>query len=187
MARLQVECFPREFSLLFGARLEVATAVAEEVLRVEHPGGSGAFVAQEGDSVVGMLLLESVPQIKVTRDWRAMWRILRNEVGLRHLPRLLLGVFLLGHKVRSGEAYIKSVAVTARARNRGVGTLLLRRAEAWARANRKRRLGLHVNMSNDRARSLYQRLGFVERRREGSRFACLFLRMPGWFYMTKGL
>jgi len=187
IAELMVECFPREFGLLFGRRLEAAAAVVEEVVGLEGVGGAQAFVAQNSTSVIGMLLLEAEHRSRISIRWPAMWRIARAKVGLWHLPRLLLGVALLSYHAEPGEAYISSVGVTCRMRGRRVGTRLLQAAEAWARDNDMARVGLHVVSDNVGARSLYGRVGFMERGEERHLLASLLLGQPATIYMTKEL
>jgi len=187
IAELMVECFPREFGLLFGSRLEEAIAVVASIIGIEGVGGAQAFVAQDSTSVIGMLLLESARQARTTLGRAAMWNIALDKVGLWHLPRLLLGVALLSHRVKPGEAYISAVGVTSSARRRGVGGRLLRAAGAWARANHMIHLALHVRSDNAGARSLYQRLGFIERREETHLLAYLLLGQRSIIYMSKAL
>jgi len=163
IAELMVECFHREFCLMFGRRLEAAVAVVEEVVGLEGLGGAQAIVAQDSTSVIGMLLLEAAHRARLSMSWPAMWRIARGKVGLWHLPRLLLGVALLSYHAEPGEAYISSVGVTCRMRGQGVGTRLLQAAEDWARDNDMTQMGLHVVSENAGARSLYRREGFRER------------------------
>ena len=187
IAALMVECFPREFGLLFGTRLGAASAVVEEVLRFESGEGLHAFVAQDSASVVGMLLLQSTPRTRITESWAAMWRIARYKVGLCHVPRLLLGIALPSYDARPGEAYIGAIGVTSGARGRGAGTRLLQAAETWARDNHMRRLSLHVSSDNAGARTLYRRLGFTERGEQTHLLASLLLGQPAIIYMAKDL
>jgi len=187
IAALMVECFPREFRLLFGNRLEAASAVVEEVLRFESGAGLHAFAAQGSASVVGMLLLESAHRTRITERWAAMWRIARYKVGLCYVPRLLLGIALPSYDARPAEAYIGAIGVTSGARGRGAGTRLLQAAETWARDNHMRRLGLHVSSGNPGARTLYRRVGFRERSEETHLLASLLLGQPAIIYMAKDL
>jgi len=187
IAELMVACFPREFSLLFGRRREAAVAVVEQVVGLEGVGGAQALVAQDSGSVIGMLLLECEQRARITKSRAAMWQLARDQVGLGHLPRLLLGLALLSHQVKAGEAYISALGVASSARRRGWATRLLQEAEAWARARGMTCLGLHVNSDNVGARSLYQRLGFEERGVQTRLFASLLLGEPPVIYMTKPL
>jgi ribosomal-protein-alanine N-acetyltransferase len=58
------------------------------------------------------------------------------------------------------EVHVNNVAVRPGFRGRGIGTALLRRLLADARALGARRATLEVRASNDGARRLYERLGF---------------------------
>ena len=58
------------------------------------------------------------------------------------------------------ELMLLDIAVLAAHRNRGVGTVLVRQLMDEA-AQTRRRLTLHVEIFNDSARRLYDRLGFV--------------------------
>jgi ribosomal-protein-alanine N-acetyltransferase len=58
------------------------------------------------------------------------------------------------------EIHINNVAMRPDFRERGIGTALLRRVLADARQLGARRATLEVRASNERARRLYERLGF---------------------------
>ncbi len=60
------------------------------------------------------------------------------------------------------EVYVGVLAVTAEAEGRGVARALMAAVEAWARAQGCTRLALEVFAANGRARSFYERSGFVE-------------------------
>ena len=64
--------------------------------------------------------------------------------------------------------YICGMAVDAQHRGKGVGTALLAEAERAGRALGFRKLSLIVFEQNVRARRLYQRCGFGERRRQAT-------------------
>ena len=68
----------------------------------------------------------------------------------------------------AGEGYINNIAVTARHRQKGVGSLLLNRALDFAREEKLDFLSLEVRRSNTAAISLYKKLGFkTEGERKG--------------------
>jgi ribosomal protein S18 acetylase RimI-like enzyme len=73
---------------------------------------------------------------------------------------------------RAPEAYIylDDLSVTAEYRNRGVGTALLREAEACSRRIGVPRIIFHVEKTNRGARRLYERLGYRILRDDGSRW-----------------
>jgi ribosomal-protein-alanine N-acetyltransferase len=58
------------------------------------------------------------------------------------------------------EVHINNVAIRPRFRAQGIGTALLRHVLAEARQLGARRVTLEVRASNERARRLYERLGF---------------------------
>ena len=61
-----------------------------------------------------------------------------------------------------GALFIYDIAIDPEWRGRGYGQAALEALHAWARANGFDRVGLHVFGSNDTARRLYLRTGYVE-------------------------
>jgi GNAT superfamily N-acetyltransferase len=70
----------------------------------------------------------------------------------------------LDRSVFTGEqvGYVSTVVVTASAAGAGVGRLLMRHAEQWARQQGCRVMTLEVFGHNAPARAVYQRLGYQE-------------------------
>ena len=58
------------------------------------------------------------------------------------------------------DGHVGMVAVVDSAEGRGVGAALMRAAEDWARRHGYPRLHLNVFAGNDRARRMYERLGY---------------------------
>lgn len=85
-----------------------------------------------------------------------------------HIHRLLAGGTAVGHvwvsdrEVRPGEegAYVLDVEVAEAYRGRGHGRALMLHAEHLAAAAGRRLIALHVFEGNDRARTLYESLGY---------------------------
>ena len=59
------------------------------------------------------------------------------------------------------HSYVSDLVVSSTAQGRGVASALLREAESWALSRGHRLLALNVFTANDRARALYERVGFV--------------------------
>lgn len=59
------------------------------------------------------------------------------------------------------HAHLSVLAVTAEAEGKGVGSALLDRSVAWAKARMSDRLTLSALVTNGRARALYERKGFA--------------------------
>jgi ribosomal protein S18 acetylase RimI-like enzyme len=66
------------------------------------------------------------------------------------------------HVTRSDTLYIYDIEVRPEARGRGIGEAALRALETWARVAGYRRIGLQVFGTNQVARRLYARTGYVE-------------------------
>lgn len=73
--------------------------------------------------------------------------------------------FIYAHEEQdffTGETYahISEVAVSEEAQGTGTGTLLMEAIERWAKEMSYSRISLNVFTSNERARRLYERLGY---------------------------
>lgn len=58
------------------------------------------------------------------------------------------------------EAVVQSLVVDGRHRGTGIGVLLMRDAEAWARSRRLASETLYTRVDRDAARAFYERLGY---------------------------
>jgi GNAT superfamily N-acetyltransferase len=76
-------------------------------------------------------------------------------LGFAYLERLQDYFTLEAH------GHLGMLAVTEEAAGQGVGSALMRAAEAWAREQGYRRLTLTVFEANHRARAVYDHLGYV--------------------------
>jgi len=187
VAHIMVTSFPGEFRLLFDNRQDVAVEVMRHLLDDNYAQGDGAWVACDGERVVGMMLLDSPPGIHLGWTWRLAWHIAWQHVGPRGWPRLALGLLMPRYVARAGEVYVRAIAVAADYRGRGAGTLLLRCAEEWGRRHHKGWLGLHVNSENPRAHALYRRMGYRDGRYRSSPLMRIMLRQRGSYYMATEL
>nr|WP_246195418.1 GNAT family N-acetyltransferase [Paracoccus litorisediminis] len=64
--------------------------------------------------------------------------------------------------IAGNVAMVHAVEVAPQFRRRGLASHLIRAAADWASANGAARMGLAVSRGNTGARTLYDRLGFVE-------------------------
>lgn len=65
--------------------------------------------------------------------------------------------------------YLDDFSVTAGYRNKGIGTALIRKAEAYAEEKEASAVLLHVEKTNTQAMRFYKRLGYSEFRDDGNR------------------
>jgi ribosomal protein S18 acetylase RimI-like enzyme len=143
------------------------------------------FVAEHDDRIVGVLNVEAGRE--GFRDRWEEFQVFLREVGLLATLRSVMGVVLMNDDVvPADEAYISELAVAQDCRGQGLGTLLLNHVAAWARSAGRRRLSLHVAISNPACR-LYQRAGFRLERREDARLARRLFGIEAWLFMVKPL
>ena len=74
--------------------------------------------------------------------------------------RMLLNLLLLADGIQADELMVETLAVDPAYRGMGIGTALLRKAEARARSMGKRTMSLGVIAENEGAIRLYERLGY---------------------------
>jgi GNAT superfamily N-acetyltransferase len=77
-----------------------------------------------------------------------------ERAGLVYLERLF-------DYFRRPHGHVGILAVTANAEGKGVGRVLMEAAEAWAREQKLEMLSLNVFAANERARRVYERLGYT--------------------------
>jgi GNAT superfamily N-acetyltransferase len=137
---------PESF-LRFRARL-VREYAADKVTAGNWPA-EGSLQRSEAE------MQETLPDGLVTAGhW--LWTI-EDETGQD------VGDMWVGPNSRDPESiYIYDIEVRPDARGRGIGQGAMEALEAWARGEGYPRIGLQVFGSNDVARRLYQRLGYVE-------------------------
>ncbi len=78
----------------------------------------------------------------------------------------LAGLALLFHRTKTGEVYVDGVAVHPDMRGKGVGTKLLEVLESKALEENMKMITLDVIDINPKAKALYERLGFIEVKKE---------------------
>ena len=74
------------------------------------------------------------------------------------------------HRGARNCIYLDDLSVTARYRDRGIGTALIERAEAYGRELRLPCVDLHAERSNPAALRLYAKLGYSVCEEQGTRY-----------------
>ena len=93
------------------------------------------------------------------------WRLLVREFGLPGAIRRKVIKFFEAPGLRDDQVRVEGVVVAKEAQGRGIGTALMNAVSEWARRHDYTSVRLEVINTNPRARSLYQRLGFVDTKR----------------------
>lgn len=147
----------------FGRLLRPALGRSEQGIAVLTDGlePTRAIVALDGDELVGVVGLHYGGRAFT----RLRARSLVRHLGLAGLPRLV-PLWLLAGRPSTGELRIDGIAVRRDRRGAGIGSLLLREAAGRARNAGIQVIRLEVVDTNPRARSLYEREGYVAVRTE---------------------
>lgn len=185
--RLHCEAFADKFGAAFGVRgtARGIEAMAEAWRRQGRSALRGMFVAESGGLVVGTISLRTW---EMGNDASGAAELAFHQVlGVWGAMRSIVALSLLDHTIERSEGYITDVAVLASCRRHGIARALVAHAENEARQRGKRFLGLYVSASNQAARRLYARAGFVDHTTRRSWLAGLMLRQRRWIYMRKDL
>jgi len=164
--RLYLESFPHRVRRWFRDRAHAECFYADvfELMRMAY--GPTCFAAHHGGRLVGYLIL-TVPHTSLTRP---LWRggFLLRVVGHVLTGRFGWSLAILAHAVAAvlrpappavDGPHVYVVAVAPGYRSQGIGTALLFRARA-ACVPRFGQLWLYAEADNQRAVTLYERLGF---------------------------
>jgi ribosomal protein S18 acetylase RimI-like enzyme len=154
--RLQVEALKEKLLPVLGNADRAEAALSSGLA----PGRCLAAVC--GPKLVGAAAVQTVEGSFLNPTFKPMI----DEYGLWGGCFRLWGLRLLRHRTKKDEWYVDGIAVKEELRGRGVGTGLLHALEKEARRRGINKLSLEVVDTNPRAKALYERLGFIETRRE---------------------
>jgi RimJ/RimL family protein N-acetyltransferase len=161
---VDAEGIPGAPALIRAARPYDAAALLELKRQLDRETAFMMYEPGERDS----------PVQDLARELAGLARSANSVVLLAELGDQLAGyVQLTGGSLRRSRAtaYVV-IGVLAHAVGRGIGTGLLRHAQAWAAGRGLHRLELTVMAHNARAIRLYERMGFTV---EGRRVECLIV------------
>jgi len=117
--------------------------------------------AETGATIIGMVSSYSSEQHRRSSDGplvrAAGWRAPRMGA----VTAIAAGLFRFLDRVPDGDSYLQAVAVDQDRRGDGVGSALIRHAEARGRSDGCTRIALDVAVDNHGAQKLYEQLGFV--------------------------
>lgn len=154
------------------------------------PGNRRMVALQEG-KVIGTIAIkwpsQSCGSVSKPQRTPPTWQSFRG-FGRWNLFKMRMGLSLFDYKPQVGECYIADVAVHPDYRGQGVGKLLLRWAEQFAQQEPGvDRLSLYVSGKNQRARKLYEQLGYSVRSHEKSLLWHWLFNEKEWGYMWRRL
>ena len=119
-------------------------------------------IAELDGEILGMMLVsfDSSPGFKKI-GLRELFKLLGFRKSMR--AAFVFSLFNeLDWKPNKQRSYIEAISVAAAARGLGLGSLLLKSHESFAKGNGLAAIDLSVVFGNEPAKRLYHRLGFVE-------------------------
>lgn len=134
---------------------------AQEVL-MSSIVADNCLVALCNGKLVGIMGFQTSQGGFIQPSLKTMVRIYGMPGGLFRLA----GLAMLYHSTRSDEFYIDGVAVAPEMRGKGIGRHFFGILESMASEAGKSRISLDVIDINDRARALYEKLGYKELNRQ---------------------
>ena len=172
------------FGLVFGKDVPKAQDYIAQLIRIGNNsfGKDVIYVATDDDNkVVGALIAYGKSEKDAMDDDSAFSKIFSKFRLLRLLLLDRIGLSrLVTVKLSLGEFYISNISVDPAMRGRGVGTFIMDNAKRLAAERDASELILDVSKDNPGAIRLYERLGFVQIRRNS-----LFLGLGPSTYTMK--
>lgn len=167
IAWILVQAFPALYEFAFGvASTEKNVAILTALFQGGHLALDKTRVCERDDHIVGLAILHTGDPIGRGRAWDYA-RLLRRHLALVPAARAYFGGLganrTLVRRMPHGRdlLYIEALAVHPDERRKGIGKLLLEDAFAWASADSRNRVALHVLHGNTGARHLYEKMGFA--------------------------
>lgn len=145
----------------------------------------GLYVITVDGTVAGVMKLSSTVYEKYESKGYSFWKMLRKYGFMNAivLPSILEG---LEPKLKEKELYVDFIVVDDSFRGLGLGTKLLKYGEELATQGNYETYTLKVLDSNQRAKKLYESLGFQEEKKESyPRFIQKRLGATCDYYMVK--
>ena len=175
VAAVLAQAFPSLYRGTFGSREPPGiVSLLHSLYEYGHLSLADTRVCVAEERVVAVMILHT--GLPIGRgSVVGLWRLLYKRFGLLWAPRVYCGAIManlmLNRRIPRAPdlVYIEALAVEESHRSRGIGSLLLADAEAWARSRGRSRLALHVLANNAGARRLYKRAGFHPWHSQGPR------------------
>ena len=123
-------------------------------------------IADEGDLEDIILIQEACYHGKA--PWGRM--AVNNELRNKHTAFFLMShmqeeaVAFIGISMRNDSLHVTNIATVPEYQKQGVGTFLIKTVIDLAKQLQRRKITLEVRMSNETAKSLYRKLGFIDDR-----------------------
>ncbi len=148
------------FDAAFGPKLSIAIPDPEHRMQIlkDALDPSHAFVATSKGRIVGIAGFKTMAGALTSG---ISPRLLRARLGVWRSMRAITVLALFQRGLRPGQLLMDGISVSPEARGGGIGTKLLDRIKHFAEEEGYRTVRLDVIDTNQAARRLYERQGFV--------------------------
>ncbi|CAH1798845.1 unnamed protein product [Owenia fusiformis] len=183
VGRMEVESFKSKYEWAVGkSRTEGVAMILEKNSRNNVDGYCRTFIAEYKNKPAGMIIIKLHGDEEIDVSLCDLY----EKLGCYGTYGMLSMACLVSEAhTESQECYVECVCVHEAYRGKGIGTLLLERAEYEAKAKGCSKMSLHVAQRN-RAASLYHRQGYHIAQNEDG-FLCTWcaVGIRRWYKMTK--
>lgn len=113
--------------------------------------------------------------------------LLVKKFGWKSLYRAMVMSTLFSYKPKRDEVYLENIAVSSDYRGQGVGKQLIGFLEEFTLKHQKDVLSLQVIFENERAKSLYERIGFKVTKITKTPRLKSRMGVSGYYHMVKSM
>lgn len=114
---------------------------------------------EDNNQILGILIYSKGKEISRKQDYRVFFKALNPWDALKFVLFDMIDGLILSD-LDENDYYLASVAVNNQFRDKGIGTFILENAKKLAKEEGCRRVVLDVDLENQGALRLYERLGF---------------------------
>lgn len=160
VVEILTESFRQKYTRMFNFESDELYSFIMDIELVPKKQADGFFVAEMNGEIVGAIIL-NWNSLKLDSPIDLLK--LRKKYGRRKIYRAILVAITLREKLEDDECYIESIAVLKEARDLGIGTALIKKAEEFALSKHFNRLTLYADNNID-AENIFTKNGFRTRK-----------------------
>ncbi|MHA1450433.1 MAG: GNAT family N-acetyltransferase [Candidatus Hodarchaeales archaeon] len=190
IALLQYRAFLNKFRSMIAGKEEHAREFMERYYcshldKDKH----NIYIAKKGFEGVGILVVagKGIPTIKGMPSLSNLSRSMR-VLGIFKFLKFIAGLLILDSKPGVKDSlYVSTIAVASEYRGKGIGKMLMDKAESLAREKGLAGSCLYVATDNETAINLYEKKGYIKAKEEKYPFLKWMFGVSGFYFMKKRL
>jgi ribosomal protein S18 acetylase RimI-like enzyme len=160
-------------SELYDFLFQTKTKHAMEFIRYEFMSGKGlcgynnVIGLYENNGILGTSCFYSQDNYSII-SYQTLSNVIKYYSFIDIIPMLfrLLKIESIMKKPKKGEIYLSNFAIDSASRNKGYGSYLINEALKKYKELGFQKMGLDVDLSNENARKLYVKMGFLEKEKK---------------------